>query len=556
MKAVLKWLGKHKKLCIFLVIAVILAVLIGKFVSSVQETAATMMNMLNRQETAAIERRSLVESVSATGSVVSAGSKSVTAEVTGVKSLSVPVEVGDMVAEGDLLCLLDTTDLEENLANSELSLSVSQRRTQLDLDSARRGLNEAGISVQVDMSRMEEQVASALKTYEEARESMNRAGSSYGNANDNSAKIRKELEGYQAELSKVHEQINGSVSGGDASDAEALEAEAQRLEQLIGEYQMKYSTAQETERNLKSVYDQAVTAVNNAYDAYERQLQSQEDTIRNGSSTLLSRQDSVTSSQLNASTSGMSDKQQIERYQEQIAACTVTAPISGVVTAVNLETGASYNGGAIVTIEDISSYEVTVEIDEYDISKIKAGQKVVIKTNGTGDLELEGKVISIAPRATAGSGVTYTVKTSIDTPCDDLRLDMTAKLSIIISSRENVLTVPYAAVQTAEDGSFYVEVLDEDGAAVPGENGDSPQGNAPGAVPPAEGEKPENEGQAALPGALPTRRIPVTKGIESDYYVEVSGEGIVEGLEVIVPADNSLDDLNELMLQMGPMGGF
>lgn len=560
MKAVLKWLKKHKKLCIFLVIAVILAILIGKFVSSVQETAATMMNMLNRQETAAIERRSLVESVSATGSVVSAGSKSVTAEVTGVKSLSVPVEVGDMVSEGDLLCLLDSADLEESLANSELSLSVSQRRTQLDLDSAQRSLNEAGISVQVDMSRMEEQVASALKTYEEARETMNRAGSSYGSANDNSTKIRKALEGYQEELSRVHQQINETVSGGDApsDDRAALEAEVQRLEQLIAEYQMKYSTAQETERSLKTVYDQAVTAVNNAYDAYERQLQSQEDTIRNGSSTLLSRQDNVTSSQLNASTSGMTDQQQIDRYQEQIAACTVTAPISGVVTAVNLETGDSYNGGAIVTIEDISNYEVTVEIDEYDISKIKTGQKVVIKTNGTGDLELEGEVISIAPRATAGSGVTYTVKTSIDTPCDDLRLDMTAKLSIIISSKEDVLTVPYAAVQTAEDGSFYVEVVDENSAAISGEPGNGPGGDMPGAAAPADGEKPDGEGRpttAAMPGALPTRRIPVTKGIESDYYVEIFGEGIVEGLEVIVPVDNSLDNLNELMLQMGPMGG-
>lgn len=555
MKAVLKWLKKHKKLCIFLVIAVILAILIGKFVSSVQETAATMMNMLNRQETAAIERRSLVESVSATGSVVSAGSKSVTAEVTGVKSLSVPVEVGDMVSEGDLLCLLDSADLEESLANSELSLSVSQRRTQLDLDSAQRSLNEAGISVQVDMSRMEEQVASALKTYEEARETMNRAGSSYGSANDNSTKIRKALEGYQEELSRVHQQINETVSGGDApsDDRAALEAEAQRLEQLIAEYQMKYSTAQETERSLKTVYDQAVTAVNNAYDAYERQLQSQEDTIRNGSSTLLSRQDNVTSSRLNASTSGMTDQQQIDRYQEQIAACTVTAPISGVVTAVNLETGDSYNGGAIVTIEDISNYEVTVEIDEYDISKIKTGQKVVIKTNGTGDLELEGEVISIAPRATAGSGVTYTVKTSIDTPCDDLRLDMTAKLSIIISSKEDVLTVPYAAVQTAEDGSFYVEVVDENSAVISGEPGNSPGGDMPGAAAPADGEgRPTT---AAMPGALPTRRIPVTKGIESDYYVEIFGEGIVEGLEVIVPVDNSLDNLNELMLQMGPMGG-
>lgn len=223
-----------------------------------------------------------------------------------------------------------------------------------------------------------------------------------------------------------------------------------------------------------------------------------------------------------------------------------------------------------MTIEDISSYEVTVEIDEYDISKIKEGQRVAIKTNGTGDLELEGKVLSIAPRATGGSSVTYTVKVSIDTPCEDLRMDMTAKLSIIISSRENVLTVPYAAVQTAEDGSFYVEVVDESAGAASGEADGSSQpagqDRPDGSVEPAGQDQPLGSGgpglpaapggNAALPDSLPTRRVPVTKGIESDYYVEISGEGIVEGLEVIVPADNSLENLNDLMLQMGPMGGF
>ncbi len=484
------------------------------------------MNMLNQQETAAVERRSLVESISATGSVTSVGSKSVTAEVAGVKSLSVSVQVGDMVQKGDLLCLLDTSDLEENLANSELSLSVTQSRTQLELDSARRSLEEADTSAQIEQSRMDAQVASALKSYEEARESMNRAGSSYGSANQSSTEIRLALEDYQTQLAQIHEQMNllseaeASVSGSDAVDSAALEAEASRLEQLITEYQLQYTTAQETEKGLKSVYDQAVTAVNNAYEAYQNVLQSQEDSIRSSNSTLQSRQDSLTSSQLSAATSGISEQQQIDSYLEQIQACNVTAPISGVVTSVNLEAGDSYNGGTIVTIEDISSYEVTVEIDEYDISKIEVGQRVVIKTNGTGDLELEGKVISIAPRATGGSSVTYTVKTSIDTPCEDLRMDMTAKLSIIISSREDVLTVPYAAVQTAEDGSYYVEVMDEGG------NQSQPQ------------------------------RIPVTKGIESDYYVEISGDGITEGLEVIVPASDNLDDFSQLLEIMGPMGGF
>lgn len=573
----MKWIKKHKKLCIVLVILIVLGILIGRFIISMQAAAETMMSMLNQQETAAVERRSLVESISATGSVTSAGSKNVTAEVTGVKSLSVPVQVGDMVQEGDLLCLMDTADLEENLADSELSLSVTQSRTQLELDSARRNLEEAGTSVQIEQSRMEDQVASALKSYEEARESMNRAGSSYGNANQNSTEIRLALEDYQAQLAQVHEQLNqlaenpASVSGSDAADREVLEAEAARIEQLITEYQMKYSTAQETEKGLKSVYDQAITAVNNAYDAYQKVLQSQEDTIRSGNSTLQSRQDSLTSSQLSASTSGISDQQQIDRYLEQIEACKVTAPISGVVTAVNLETGDSYNGGTIVTIEDISSYEVTVEIDEYDISKIEVGQRVVIKTNGTGDLELEGKVISIAPRATGGSSVTYTVKTSIDTPCEDLRMDMTAKLSIIISSKENVLTVPYAAVQTAEDGSYYVEVVDENAAAGQDGSGQERAGDSPDAAESAPGgdrtsgdgapdeEKPgalEGRGGNAAMNAPQTRRIPVTKGIESDYYVEISGEGITEGLEVIVPANDSLDDINQLLLEMGPMGGF
>ena len=544
----MKWIKKHKKLCIVLVILLILGILIGRFIISMQSAAETMMSMLSQQETAAVERRSLVESISATGSVTSAGSKSVTAEVTGVKSLSVPVQVGDMVQEGDLLCLLDTADLEENLANSELSLSVTRSRTQLELDSAQRNLEEAGTSARIEQSRMDDQAASALKSYEEARESMNRAGSSYGSANQSSTEIRLALEDYQAQLAQVHEQLNlltetgASVSGSDAADSAALEAEAARLEQLITEYQLQYSTAQETEKGLKSVYDQAVTAVNNAYDAYQKVLQSQEDTIRSGNSTLQSRQDSLTSSQLNAATSGISDQQQIDRYLEQIEACNVTAPISGVVTSVNLETG------DIVTIEDISSYEVTVEIDEYDISKIEVGQRVVIKTNGTGDLELEGKVISIAPRATGGSSVTYTVKTSIDTPCEDLRMDMTAKLSIIISSKENVLTVPYAAVQTAEDGSYYVEVMDEGNPAAAGQQGGEPAD--------------EGQEESRDPGSSPaanqpqTRRISVTKGIESDYYVEISGEGITEGLEVIVPANNSLEDINQLLLEMGPMGGF
>ena len=68
--------------------------------------------------------------------------------------------------------------------------------------------------------------------------------------------------------------------------------------------------------------------------------------------------------------------------------------------------------------------------------------------------------------AAATTGVstdpTYEVRISVDTPSDRLRLDMSANLSIIIQQVENALTVPYNAVQTAEDGSFFVEAVNDD----------------------------------------------------------------------------------------------
>ena len=62
---------------------------------------------------------------------------------------------------------------------------------------------------------------------------------------------------------------------------------------------------------------------------------------------------------------------------------------------------------------------------------------------------------------------------------------------------------------------------------------------------------------ANLPGAMNTKRIPVEKGIESAYYIEVISDELEEGMEVLVPnTDSSLNDMMVMMGQRGPMGGF
>lgn len=292
----------------------------------------------------------------------------------------------------------------------------------------------------------------------------------------------------------------------------------------MNEWEQKYNTVKNEESSLKTAYEQAITTAEGKLDTYNQKVRSKEDTVRNNDSTVSTKKDNLETSRLNAATSGLSDKQQIEQYEKQIEACTITAPISGIVTECNVEVGDIYSGAAIVTIEDISNYEISSEIDEYDISQVKVGQKVVIKPNGTGDAELDGTVKEIAPRATVGgSDVTYKVVISIDTPSEELKMDMTAKLSIILESKEDVLTVPYDSVQEDEEGNFYIETLKE-------VTGQTETGMEPS------GMKPDQNRTGMV---RETEKVIITKGIESDYYVEVIGNGIKEGMTVIVPSSEN-----------------
>jgi len=210
--------------------------------------------------------------------------------------------------------------------------------------------------------------------------------------------------------------------------------------------------------SLESMMEMSKKAYDMAVEAYEEALKARESGIESAKNT-------YKKTTINLDTTAQ--KNQVELYEDQLAEGIVKAPISGIVTAVNFDVGDSYmQGSPIVTIQDCSAFEVEAYIGEYDISDIVKGQRVLIKTDATGDVELEGTVVFVSPTATAsmtGGDVTYLIRISVDTPNERLRLDMSASLSIIIEHHENALTVPYNAVQEDELGNTYVETMEEDG---------------------------------------------------------------------------------------------
>lgn len=619
MSKVKEFWKKHKKLMILLIILLLIVAAVLYVRKKVSEATETLNSMMNQGTVETIEKRALIESLSATGTVVSVDQSDVSAKVSGVEVLEVKVSVGDSVKAGDVLCILDSENLEMSKENAEITLDVTEQKTDANIAIAGRGLSESQELRNIQVERDCIDAADAWEDYEKALADVDTAKREYDSANEmylyrkseyenllndynstvgnngiaaedsarndeiNFEKYKERLSRYIDSLDLTSRDFNWTMLAianveleyldiGDTDNAFFVSQNAKNLtdEQKwgINDYLTSlvnvhnhymggsyidgtsYMTSQSTSlkakmdsakaemEGKKSTYDARVTTADSKLTAYNNIVRGYEDHLRNNDSTIMSRNDSLKNARLDSQTASLNTEQQIKQFEDQIEACTVVAPIDGVVTAVNVSEGNLYNGSTIATIEDESSYEVAAQIDEYDIAKIKEGQRVIIKTNGTGELELEGVVKEIAPRSTKQTGangvatsVNYKVLISIITPCDALKMDMTAKISIIIDEKDDIIAVPYDAVQTDEDGQFYIEIV-EDSAT------------------------PDDGKKKAVLLEDNKKRIYVTKGIESDFYIEVIGDEVKEGLNVYVPPASGGKDFLTLMMEQGAMGGF
>ena len=156
-----------------------------------------------------------------------------------------------------------------------------------------------------------------------------------------------------------------------------------------------------------------------------------------------------------------------------LASATLVSPIAGLVTAVSGTVGGSSGGSGasgdgtasgFATIADVSSYVVNANIAEADIADVTVGQAATVSFPAITDLTATAKVTSVAPTASAeNSIVSYPTTITLDEVPAGVRLGQTAEVAIaIVSSAEDALYVPSAAIKTASDGSSTVDVIDPD----------------------------------------------------------------------------------------------
>lgn len=134
-------------------------------------------------------------------------------------------------------------------------------------------------------------------------------------------------------------------------------------------------------------------------------------------------------------------------FEAARSAVELVSPISGVVTALNVNLGDLAQPGAVLaTVADIHRMKVIFSINEADVMQLAAGQSVEIWSEGGPEGRVQGKIVQISRSADVRSR-SFEIKALFPNTADQwYRPGMFCKVAVTISPRSNTLVVPAAAI--------------------------------------------------------------------------------------------------------------
>ncbi len=475
-----------------LVVVSVVGIIGGKIYTG-QKQRQAMAESVQQVETVQVTKQNLLDAISVTGTINSAEVWDVSASAKDVKVLEVRYEVGDYVEKGEVVAVLDSSSIERSLTEAKNRQALSEYTENKSIQTATENYQEA-------VEDGSDSYQKAVKNEAEAKEALQEAE---GDLSDAAERLKRREERLSEAKNALQEAAEPQAPAEDASEEEKnayQEAFAayQELQRAVEQAQASYTEAHQE-------YNASAEAEERAQDAYESASEALDDAQKGQDKNISDTQDRLEQAQVEHTYSNDSSQQTIEDYQNQIESCMVTAPISGVITDRKVDVGDTYmgEGNTLFSIADQEHFIVSASVDEYEIHKISKDMTAAVIVEAVGDEELPAKVSFVAPTATeAAQGASstgsseYKIGIALEEANTNLRIGMTAKVSIVQEAVYDVLTVPYDCVETDEDGSQFL-YKEQDGERV---------------------------------------KVPVQVGMESDYYVEISGDGIDEHTKVYYPS--------------------
>lgn len=359
--------------------------------------------------------------------------------------------------------------------------------------------------------------------------------------------------GSAVEEGTVLARIDDAIYSADLAQAEAqlqsAQAAKQRAEEDLKQLQAKLQQAERDWVRAQKIGPSEALA-QAAYDGYLSAYETASANVGVGKAAIQQAQAGV--SQASAA---------LRKAQRNLSLCTIKSPVKGVIIDRRVNIGqtvvASLNAPSLFLIaKDLKQMQVWVAVNEADISKIHRGQPVTFTVDAFPGETFKGQVGKVRLNASMTQNVViYTVEILTDNSSGKLLPYLTANVRFELSRREKVLLAPSAALRWKPSSEQIAPRWREKSAERSEENGS--EGRRPAGAekgPPAE----SGRGRLWVAEGKFVRPLVVRSGDGDGTLTEVAGEGVIEGLEVVIglhQQNNARGDTSNPFAPSFPRGG-
>lgn len=317
---------------------------------------------------------------------------------------------------------------------------------------------------------------------------------------------------YAAELTQAQAQLASAKAGVVRAQADLLQLKSKL-----------HQSERDWERAQKLGPSDALAG--SSYDAYKSGFEVAQANVAVGDAAISQAQATQEQAQAN-----------LERAQRNLSYCTIKSPVTGVIIDRRVNIGqtvvASLTAPSLFLIaKDLSRMEVWIAVNEADIASVNVGQPVTFTVDARPGETFKGTVSKVRLKATMTQNVvTYTVEVTADNSSGHLVPYMTANAKFEVSRAEDVLAVPNMALRyTPTKEVIEPGVRDAAGASTALSTASSSRPTTQG----SRGGEGKREMVWVRDGEF-VKPIPVRTGVTDGAFTQVQGEGLSEGMEIVV----------------------
>lgn len=423
-KDIIETKGMKKKFFNKKVIAIISILLVGTVIFTgfkLKSSKATSGQEAKVKYTN-LSKTNVSKSISSSGAVKSGTSTTVYSNFNAYNVQEVNVEVGDSVKAGDVLAVIDTSSLEDEIKKLELSVTANEKKSALALEEAKKE--------------------------------------------------------YENQVYLYNNNLNTTIVNAEAEvSSSKLELDnKQRIYEYNKQLLQNDAVSQQTVNEAENAYENAKTSYEKALVALDAAKITVEQNIAKSKSSYESAQ---------AAANDTSDRLSLENKKDELKNKEVIAPVDGIITTVNATVG-SVSESAMFVIQDLNDLIVNVDVDETEIADVAIGQKVEVTSDATGDAVMEGEIVKVDPISSTSSStststssnastsssnstssdVTFTAKVQIKQADENLKVGMNAIVNIITDEVDDVYAVPYEAIIEKGAEKFVYAAIEKNGQYV------------------------------------------------------------------------------------------